>query len=161
METRLKRTLLDITDKLQKRNLRFAIVGGVATTILGYLRVTQDVDLIVDTDVSSAIQLLSELIEDGFRQPFDDVERIIRVSRILPLENAETGINIDIAIGESGFEKQIVARSIPRTIGKTTINVATPEDIIVMKLMASRDKDLGDIEGLIAVHGRELDWDYC
>ncbi|MEQ1829433.1 MAG: hypothetical protein ABL921_25945, partial [Pirellula sp.] len=48
-----------------------------------------------------------------------------------------------------------------RTIGKTTINVATPEDIIVMKLMASRDKDLGDIDGLIAVHGRELDWDYC
>ncbi len=161
MDTRLKRTLLDITDKLRKRNRRFAVVGGVATTILGYLRVTQDVDLIVDSDVPSAIQLLSELIEDGYRPPFDDVERIIRVSLILPLENTDTGIKVDLAIGESGFEKQIVERSILQKIGKVTMNVATPEDIIVMKLIASRDKDLGDINGLIAVHGRELDWDYC
>ncbi len=143
------------------RNRRFAVVGGVATTILGYLRVTQDVDLVVDCDVPAAIRLLSELIQDGYRQPFDDVERIIRVSRILPLENAETGVSIDLAIGESGFEKQIVSRSIPQKIGNGTINVATPEDIILMKLIASRDKDLGDIDGLIAVHGRELDWDYC
>ena len=92
MDTRLKRTLLDITNKLRKRNRRFAIVGDVATTILGYLRVTQDVDLVVDSDVPSAIQLLSELIEDGYRLPFEDVERIIRASRILPLENAETRV---------------------------------------------------------------------
>jgi hypothetical protein len=39
--------------------------------------------------------LLSELIEDGYRPPFDDVEHIIRVSRILPLENAETGIKVE------------------------------------------------------------------
>lgn len=161
MELRLKRTLLDITKKLRKLNRRFAVVGGVATTILGFLRVTQDVDLVVDSDVPSAIQLLSELIKDGYRPPFEDVERVIRVSRILPLENSETGIKVDLAIGESGFEKQIVERSIPKKIGKFTMNIATPEDIIVMKLIASRDTDLGDIKGLIAVHGQELDWDYC
>ncbi len=60
MDTRLKRTLLDITDKLRKRNRRFAVIGGVATTILGYLRVTQDVDLIVD----SARQLDEALATD-------------------------------------------------------------------------------------------------
>ena len=161
MDTKLKRTILDIAEKLRKRNRRFAVVGGVATTILGYLRVTQDVDLVVDADVSSAIQLLSELIEDGYRQPFDNVELIIRSSHILPLENVETGVNVDLAIGESGFEKQIVARAIPQKIGRFTVNVATPEDIILMKLIASRDKDLGDIDGLIAVHGRVLDWGYC
>lgn len=161
MELKLKQTLLDISEKLQNQGHRYAVIGGVATTILGYLRVTQDVDLVVDSDVPTALRIYSELVNNGYRAPFDNIENVIRNSRILPLENIETGVKVDMAIGESGFEKQVIARSASRKIGKSLISTATAEDIVLMKPMAARDQDVIDVKELVKVHRSNLDWSYC
>ena len=38
------------------------------------------------------------------------------------------------------------------TVGGAKVKVPTPEDLIIMKAVAQRPKDMGDIEALLRVH---------
>ena len=49
----------------------------------------------------------------------------------------------------------------PMNLAAIEIHVATPEDLLLMKLMAGRAHDEQDIAGIVSVAGQKLDWDYC
>jgi hypothetical protein len=40
------------------------------------------------------------------------------------------------------------------------IRTCSAEDLIVLKLFASRPRDVNDVEGVIVRNGKELDWEY-
>ena len=85
---------------------------------------------------------------------------MVRTSFILPLRHLATGVRVDVAIGLSGFERQLLARADEVTIAGFTAPVATAEDLILMKLLASRPRDTDDAEKLAQKHGPSLDWNY-
>ncbi|WP_197455699.1 nucleotidyltransferase [Stieleria neptunia] len=66
-----------------------------------------------------------------------------------------------LAIGLSGFEKEIVERADPIIVEGHEIFVATPEDLIVLKVLAGRQRDLQDVKGIVEIQGERLDWGYC
>jgi len=144
---------------LESHNLAFALIGGLASSIRGRLRVTADIDLVVDCEVPAAISLLGELDNESFRPFVEDAETSIRQFYILPLEDVASGTPIDLAIGASGFEKLIVQRaSKPQGY---PIPVATAEDLLLMKLMAGRPQDQSDIQGVLSTNRDTIDWNYC
>ena len=144
---------------LESHNLAFALIGGLASSIRGRLRVTADIDLVVDCEVPAAISLLGELDNESFRPFVEEAETSIRQFYILPLEDVASGTPIDLAIGASGFEKLIVQRaSKPQGY---PIPVATAEDLLLMKLMAGRPQDQSDIQGVLSTNRDTIDWNYC
>jgi hypothetical protein len=54
------------------------------------------------------------------------------------------------------FEEEVVARSTVHQIGDIELRLPTPEDLIVLKAVAHRPKDLLDIAGILKSHP-ELD----
>ncbi|WP_372899074.1 nucleotidyltransferase [Stieleria sp.] len=66
-----------------------------------------------------------------------------------------------MAVGLSGFEKEIVERADPMIFEGCEIFVATPEDLVVLKILAGRPRDLDDVEGIVEIHAKQLDWQYC
>ena len=46
-------------------------------------------------------------------------------------------------------------------IANLNVQVATSEDLILMKLLANRPQDDQDIVGILAVQGGSIDWGYC
>jgi predicted nucleotidyltransferase len=71
---------------LAERGVRFIVVGGVAVTLQGYVRLTEDVDLLVEPTVANIQMLLATLSGwgDGFASgltpaDFDDSEGAIRI----------------------------------------------------------------------------------
>ncbi len=153
--------IADMVACLEKQHFRFALVGGLAASIRGRIRVTEDVDFIVQCSVDQALELLARLDAQVFEPLFPEVEEVIRRSCILPLRHKGTGIPFDLAIGVSGFEQQIVQRATLEQTGSLKLLVATAEDLILMKLLAGRSQDNQDINGILAVHRKDLDWDYC
>ena len=144
---------------LESHNLAFALIGGLASSIRGRLRVTADIDLVVDCEVPAAISLLGELDNESFRPFVEEAETSIRQFYILPLEDVASGTPIDLAIGASGFEKLIVQRaSKPQGY---PIPVATAEDLLLMKLMAGRPQDQSDIQGVLSTNRDTIEWNYC
>ncbi|MDZ4848233.1 MAG: hypothetical protein SGI77_02985 [Pirellulaceae bacterium] len=104
-------------------------------------------------------------MDKTLRQALIDAVRFLESnglrSCILPLRHQVTGVTIDLAIGVSGFERQIIYRATDVKISNRLFSVATAEDILLMKLMAGRSRDKQDIEGIVIAQGAHLDWDYC
>jgi len=47
----LQESLTDVCGLLSQRHIRFALVGGIAASLRGRLRATEDVDFVLLTDV--------------------------------------------------------------------------------------------------------------
>lgn len=161
MDKTLKRTLVDATSVLKKHGFQYALIGGLAASIRGRTRTTEDVGIVIQSEISEALQFLTVLVETMLTPLFPDVQAVIRRSYILPLRHQETGVTIDLAIGASGFEHQVIARATDIKISSRSIRVATAEDILLMKIMAGRPQDNQDIDGIVIAQGAHLDWGYC
>lgn len=95
------------------RNFRYALIGGLAASMRGRIRATEDLDLILLCDVEEALTLVSSLGEAGFSPLLEDYEQVARSALLSPIIDRASGIQLDVAIGLSGFEKEIVERADP------------------------------------------------
>lgn len=158
---KIETTLTGSINFLQANGIPYALIGGLAASIRGRMRATEDVDIVVHCTVNDAISLLAKLGGSLFEPLFPEVESVVRQSQILPILHSETGVVVDLAIGTSGFEKQVVSRATPVLISTQSSQVATAEDLILMKAIAGRPQDEQDILGIIITNKNDLDWDYC
>ncbi len=157
----LKITLIDAVAFLDGERIAYSLIGGLASSIRGQPRVTVDVDIVIATDVDDALNLISKLTQTQFMPPFDDVAEVVKRSFILPLRHRVTGVKVDLAIGLSGFERQLISRSENVSFVGARVQVATAEDLLIMKTLAGRPQDDQDIAGLLVAQRDHLDWDYC
>jgi hypothetical protein len=157
----LHNALVDVTELLKARQFPYAVIGGLAVSLRGEPRVTADVDLVLGITIDAAIDLIPSLKGTSLEPLFSGVEEVVQRAFILPLRHRPSGVNVDLAIGLSGFERQALARAEAMNIAGHDVMVATAEDLLIMKLIAGRPRDQQDIEGIIAAQGRRLDWDYC
>ena len=153
--------LAKFAGELATRNFRYALIGGLAASMRGRIRATEDLDLILLCNLDEALTLVKSLGEAGFSPLLEDYEKVARSALLLPIIDRASGIQLDVAIGLSGFEKEIVERADPMIVGGHEIFVATPEDLVVLKILAGRPRDLQDVKGIVEIHADRLDWQYC
>jgi len=79
----------------------------------------------------------------------------------LPLLHRTTAVKVDLAIGLSGFEQQLIQRATVVDLAGQAVRLATAEDLLVMKLLAGRPRDQQDVRGIVTVQSDSLDWEYC
>ncbi len=161
MDKPLQTTLADVIRFLDERQVSYAMIGGLAASLRGEPRVTADVDLVLGVDVDRALELVVNLQGTPFQPLFSGVEEVVRKAFILPLRHTVTGVKVDMAIGLSGFERQVIARAEQTRVADCEVALATAEDLVVMKLLAGRPRDLQDVHGIAMVQGEGLDWEYC
>lgn len=161
MDARLWPTLADAVAMLDSRGLPAALIGGLAVSLRGQPRMTVDVDLVVRADVDAALQLVRSLAETPFEPLFAGVEEVVTTAFILPLRHRSTGIRVDLAIGMSGFEREAIRRATRLVVGAGSVPVVTVEDLLIMKALAGRPQDEGDIRGLVELNRDSLDWNRC
>jgi hypothetical protein len=73
------------------------------------------------------------------------------------MTHPQTGIDIDVVLAGPGPEEGILGRAQEMTIAGLKVPVVSVEDLLVLKVLAGRGKDLDDVEGLIGVKGSVLD----
>jgi predicted nucleotidyltransferase len=141
---------------LNQANVPAAVIGGVAASLLGRPRVTKDVDLVALVDDDDVSRLLLIGREHGFEPRVADAIAFAKVSRVLLLKHEPSGIEIDLSLAILPFEREIIERAVERSVRGVSFRVATAEDIVVMKAIALRPRDIADIESILAA-GHELD----
>ena len=130
---------------LHKSNDRGVIIGGIAVGFLGRPRFTADVDavfLLSTNDISQFVSLAQA--EDIFPR-IPEAEEFARKNRVLLLRHKPTETDIDISLGILPFEEEMVERGSTKTFADLSIRLPTPEDLVIMKAIAHRPKDLDDI----------------
>jgi Nucleotidyl transferase of unknown function (DUF2204) len=144
--------LADLVKWLDATQMPSMIIGGVAASILGQPRLTHDIDVLAilpDADWAAAAASATRF---GIVPRIDDALAFARRSRVLLLRHSESGIDLDITFGGLSFEHAAVASSQAHRIGGVLLRLPRVEDLLVMKAVARRPKDLQDIQGLLAAH---------
>lgn len=142
--------LLDALDALQRLLSRFGnrgvIIGGAAVSILGRARFTEDVDAVFLLSNKDLPRLLEMAKEEGIEPRVDNTLDFARKNRVLLLRHTSTDTGIDISLGALPFEEEMVERGVLHEVDETLqLRLPTPEDLIIMKAIAHRPKDLEDI----------------
>lgn len=142
--------LLDALDALQRLLSRFGdrgvIIGGTAVGILGRARFTEDVDAMFLLSSEDLPRLLAMAKEEGIEPRIDNAVDFARKSRVLLLRHTLTDTGIDISLGALPFEEEMVERSALYDVDDALqLRLPTPEDLIIMKAVARRPKDMEDI----------------
>jgi CheY-like chemotaxis protein len=128
---------------LAEAGVRFVIVGGVAVTLQGYVRLTEDVALLVDDDPENLATMLETLggYGEGFAKElslddFGPEEGAVRI-----VEETEQ-IQIDIFTRMSGSRFQDVVTDADRfQIGNLKLPCASKSALIRWKEASVREKD--------------------
>lgn len=151
--------LRDLLAWLTDCGLDGAIIGGVAASILGRPRMTQDVDVLTMAEPGRWQQMLETAGDHGLVARPDDPVELAHRHRVLLLRHGATGTDVDVTLGGLPFEEAIIRRAVRVQAGGLTIPVATPEDLMVMKALARRPRDWADVEALLQ-HHPDADLDY-
>lgn len=131
---------------------RGVILGGIAMGFLGKPRFTVDVDAMVLASINDIPRLLQYAKAEGIDARVENADEFARKYRVLLLCHTSSGINIDISLGILPFEEETVERSIVHKIGSLSLRLPTAEDMIIMKAVAHRLKDLQDIQEIANAH---------
>jgi hypothetical protein len=126
------------------------IIGGVAASILGRPRLTQDVAALAvlpETDWARVMGLASQY---ALQLRIQDALQFAQRSRVLLMRHTPSGIDVDVTFGGLPFEQAAVAQGRSHEIGG--VRLPRVEDLMVMKALARRPKDVEDLRGLLATH---------
>ena len=141
-----------LQDLLSQFNDQGVIIGGVAVSLLGTPRYTVDLDVVFLLSLDNLPRLLAEAAKLEIEPRISDPISFARKSRVLLLRHRPSGIDIDLSLGILPFEYEMVERSKMVDLGTIQIRLPTPEDLIIMKAIAHRPKDLADIQAIASSH---------
>jgi predicted nucleotidyltransferase len=140
---------------LRGLGIRFVLIGALAANRYRVTtRLTQDVDLLL-ADLGPGLEPLERaLAAEGFA-----LRRVDPAGAVLRLRHPELGA-ADLIVAATDYEREAICRARPEPLGAGgPVHVITPEDVIVLKLIAGRAQDLADIEAILAA-GVALDEAY-
>jgi len=144
--------LSSISSLLGDPDVRGVLIGGVAASLIGRPRFTNDIDLLV-LDLDDRIPPFIEKLKSfGIEPRISDAEAFARRSRVLLARHAASGINVDISMGILPFENEAIQRRITASVAGIELYVPTPEDLIILKSIAQRPTDLQDIQAIVSRH---------
>jgi Nucleotidyl transferase AbiEii toxin, Type IV TA system len=142
---------------LQSLGIRWYLFGAQAAIVHGAARLTADVDATIDAGEHSTAELANALSRYGFEPRVEDIEEFVARTRVFPAIHRTTQMGVDLVLAGTGIEELFLQRSERRTIEGIQIPVASPEDIVAMKILAGRSKDLDDVSAIAAAQGNALD----
>jgi predicted nucleotidyltransferase len=154
----LLQVLRDLTAWLNSQKVRGAVIGGAAVSVRGRPRLTQDVDAVILLDPPNIEPFLTEGLEFGFTPRIEGAAEFAKKNRVLLLKHEPDKTPIDLSLGALPFEHESITRASIETIGGVSFPVVTAEDLIIMKAIARRPRDVADIESIVTANP-ELDRD--
>jgi hypothetical protein len=146
-----------LDEGLASLGVRWYLFGAQAVLLYGGARLTADVDVTVALGERPTSELVSALQRLGFALRVADVDRFVERTRVLPLVHEPTGLPLDVVLSGPGPEELFLSRAHPHDIEGVLVPVAAPEDLVVMKILAGRAKDIDDARAIVAAGGSALD----
>lgn len=143
---------------LEGLEVEYAVMGGIAVRAHAIPRATQDVDFTVALQRSRLPELYDAARRLGYHVPeaygggwVDQVAGmpLVRVGRYIE----GNLIDVDLFLAESAFQHELLTRARPEQLDDLTVRVVSPEDLILLKLLAHRPRDIADIGDILFVQG--------
>jgi Nucleotidyltransferase of unknown function (DUF6036) len=134
--------------------VEYVIVGGLAVRAYSIPRATLDLDFTLALDRGQLSQLYDALEERDFAVPepyrsgwVDQVKglNLVKLKRYV----GDRGIDVDLFLAESRFQEEMLQRRRMAEVEERALWIASPEDLVLLKLLAGRPRDLIDVNDVL------------
>lgn len=141
----------------------FAVIGAVARNAWAPPRATTDLDLTISARSDTLDAIDAKLREIGYGR--------VREQRVAPSDplpdivvfRAEEGEprQVDLLLAKTPFEEDVIERAERVAVGSIAVPIASPEHLVVYKLLADRPRDRDDVRAVLRTQARAaraFDW---
>lgn len=152
-----------VVSAIESLSIEYMLVGSLSSNAYGIPRSTKDADIEValgEDDFERIVAKIGDDFEVDRQQQFE----LLTNSTKNVVIHSPTKFEIELfRLSNDDHHQERFSRRIRRKIGElgTEAWIPTAEDVVIQKLRWARRKDLDDVEGVIAVSGSQIDWDYC
>jgi len=143
---------------LDRARVPYMVIGGIANIVWGEPRATLDIDVTVLVEAGGMAAFI-DLARAEYRVLVEHPLEFIRDTRVLPVED-RTGVRVDLVFGLLPFEEEAVRRAVGVEIAGRSVRVCTAEDLILMKIISDRPRDVADARAIAERRRESLDRDY-
>ncbi len=155
----LAETLRDFVSLFDRLGLSYAVMGGLAVRVYGIPRPTYDVDFTVAIARERLPELYRAITDAGYTVPepyesgwIDQIAGMPVVKSRFYFEG--TAIDVDIFLAESAYQESLMSRRARHPLDDRLVWLVSPEDLILLKLIAHRPRDLADIGDVLFMQGQ-------
>jgi hypothetical protein len=162
----LSELLPRVAEILERLRIEYCVTGSVASMSYSEARLTNDIDIAVRLSPEQAVRLAEAFPEPEFYVSPDAAREAATVHGQFNIIHPESDFKIDFMVAPSdAFNEGRFSRSRElRPFGGVAVAFASPEDVILMKLVYFReggsDKHLRDIDAIRRVQGDTLEVPY-
>lgn len=156
-DQRFRQALKALSQALDEVAAPSMIIGGVAVIVSGVPRETIDIDATILGKSSDLDSLVKIFTRHGIVPRIPDALGFAKQRSVLLLRHDPSGVTIEVTLAWLPFEEEALARARQIEFEGIKLRVARPEDLIVYKAAAWRERDRGDIERLLILHLADID----
>jgi hypothetical protein len=153
---RVVEILTGLRDAFAALGLRWYVFGAQAALAHGAARLTADVDVTVDIAATAPGDVVAALERHGFECRVDDVEGFAHKTHVIPLVHAASAMPVDVVVAGPGPEQLFLERAEPTSVQGVVVPMVRAEDLVVMKLLAGRPKDLDDVAAICSARALDV-----
>jgi hypothetical protein len=143
---------------LQRHDVEYLVIGGLAGRLWGSPTMTNDVDICYDREFENLVRLAGALreLDSRLRGVDDDVPFLLDAETLQKGQNFTFTTRfgsldvLGLPAGVSNYE-ELRVNAVPFDFGGVIVNVCELDDLVRMKRAAGRTKDRIEIEVLSAV----------
>lgn len=152
---------LPLFKALNDAQVQYIVVGGLATVLHGYARMTADVDLVINLEPTEAENAVRTLLQLGMksRLPVDPMQFANKETRTAWINEKHMLVFsfydptnplrvVDLFVQEPMPFDEMAKRAEPVDIQGTSVPVCAITDLITLKRRAARPRDLDDVAHL-------------
>lgn len=154
----LPRAFEALVTTFNERNIRYAIIGGLATIQHTRVRTTEDIDALLTVPQVAMPGLFEALKQRGFAVDLEKNIRELRDEGFTAVRFAD--VIVDLMRPLIPTYNHVLDRAISTQILGQTVRVSSAEGLVVMKLIAMRPQDEIDVREVLAAYGGRLDLDF-
>ncbi len=160
-ENPLVQSLKELCLFLDDAKIGYALVGGLAVGIWAVPRATVDIDFLVSINSTDFLLLAKKMNESGmFIFIHDKPMNFKKVSLLRATLKRNPDISVDFLFADDDFKCQAVKRSSAVKVSDFIVNIPTPEDLILLKLLSGRPQDKLDADKIQEMQKEHLDRNY-
>jgi predicted nucleotidyltransferase len=145
----------ELIEIFEKHGVEYVLIGGFAVNFYGYVRTTQDIDLLIYPSLENAEAVMAALLEFGFGGAGIPKECFEREGSAVHLGVEPNRIDLLTCI--QGVENSRIFKNMKRVeLGSVEVNIISLEDLIESKQSSDRARDRADAEELLKTVKKKL-----
>lgn len=152
-------SVVALQERLRQAGILSAVIGGIAVAVWGEPQVTRDVHIKVLLERDAAQRLLEAIGRDYVPLQADPLTALTHTG-VLFVQDAQ-GTRLNLLLSDVSFDVETIqrAKTVALQAGLVAV-VCSPEDLIIYKLISTRQRDLDDAQSVARRQGDALDDEY-